>query len=300
MSTVSVAQALRLVVIFGKEEGGVGVVGGIVVKQVVDGSQQALRIIPGNDALASQVRLQIRHQQGASDSLTCNVAEHQADPLSAQVEEVVVIAADLVSLTAETRVFECFQSGERLREQSCLHLFCNREFMCGAALRFQLLGCRASLLLYCLRHFVEADQCESVSIDIFKPCEYSAPDRRLLSHQQRGRAGSPVLGRWLVLDAPEPRCMAKANSAPSPFAVGRHDIFGYKDNLRMLADQLVVIGVGIWSDQRQHGCAVRRRNADPALSGLKADIKGQSKTQLIKIESQAPILIAYIHIDSVH
>ena len=94
--------------------------------------------------------------------------------------------------------------------------------------------------------------------------------------------------------------MAKADSAPSPFAVGRHDIFGYEDNLRMLADQLVVIGVGIWSDQRQHGCAVRRRNADPALSGLKADIKGQSKTELIKIESQASILIAYIHIDSVH
>src|SRR6266852_2028212 len=100
MSTVSVAQALRLVVIFGKEEGGVGVVGGVVIKQFVDRSQKSLRVIPCNRALASQVGLQIRHQQSAGDSLTCNVAEHQADPLPAQVAEVVVIAADLASLTA--------------------------------------------------------------------------------------------------------------------------------------------------------------------------------------------------------
>src|SRR5580765_1292051 len=100
MSTVSVAQALRLVVIFGKEEGGVGVVGGIVIEQLVDRSQKPLRIIPCDRTLAAQVRLQIRHQEGASDSLPCNVAEHQPDPLSAQVEEVIVIASHLARLTA--------------------------------------------------------------------------------------------------------------------------------------------------------------------------------------------------------
>src|SRR5712692_10970951 len=241
MSTVSVAQALRLVVIFGKEEGGVGVVGGIVIKQFVDRSQEPLRVIPCNRALASQVRLQIRHQQGARDSLTCNVAEHQADPVSAQVEEVVVIASDLASLTAETRVFESLQGRQGLWEQSRLHLLGNRQFLSGAAFRFQLLCRRASLCLYSLCHFVEADQRESIPVDIFEAGENSTPDWCLLSHQQRGRARSPVLRRWRVLYAPQTRRMTKANSAASPFAVGRHDIFGYKDNLRMLADQLVII-----------------------------------------------------------
>src|SRR5882672_6155308 len=94
--------------------------------------------------------------------------------------------------------------------------------------------------------------------------------------------------------------MTKANSASSPFAVGGNDIFCYEDNLRMLPDELVVIGVGIGGDQGQHGCAVRRRNADPALPGLKADIKGQTKSKLLKIELQASILITDIHIDSMH
>ena len=78
--------------------------------------------------------------------------------------------------------------------------------------------------------------------------------------------------------------MTKANSASSPFAVGGNDIFCDKHNLRMLTDQLVFIGIGIRGDQGQHGRAVRRRNPDPALPGLKADIKGQTKSKLIQIE----------------
>ena len=43
MAAVDVAHALRPVVIFGEEERGIGTVAGVVVKQLVDRSQQALR-----------------------------------------------------------------------------------------------------------------------------------------------------------------------------------------------------------------------------------------------------------------
>jgi len=68
----------------------------------------------------------------------------------------------------------------------------------------------------------------------------------------------------------------------------------------MLPDELVVIGVRVRGDQREHSGAVRRRNSDPALSGLKTNIKSEAESQLIKIESQAPILIAHVYIDSVN
>ena len=104
----------------------------------------------------------------------------------------------------------------------------------------------------------------------------------------------------LILDPPQPRNMTKANSALSPLAVGRHDIFGHKRDRRGLADQLVLVRVGFRRDQGEHGGAVRRRNADPALSGLKTHIKGQVESELIQVESQASVLIADENVNRVH
>ena len=94
--------------------------------------------------------------------------------------------------------------------------------------------------------------------------------------------------------------MTKADSALSPLGVSCHDIFGNKRNLRRLADELVLVRVGIRRDQGKHRRAVRRRNPDPALSRLKAHIKGQAESQLIHVESQAPVLIANENVDRVN
>src|SRR5207249_9259688 len=69
MPAARVAQAPRAVVILGEEEGGVGVVGGILVEELVHRAQEALRVIASARALAAQVRLQIGHQQSGGDSL---------------------------------------------------------------------------------------------------------------------------------------------------------------------------------------------------------------------------------------
>src|SRR5258708_26127941 len=94
--------------------------------------------------------------------------------------------------------------------------------------------------------------------------------------------------------------MTKANSPLSPLAVGSHDIFGYKCDRSGLTDQFVLIRVGFRRDQGEHGAAVRRRNSYPALSGLKAHIKGKVESELIHVEPRASVLIADENVDRVN
>ena len=75
--------------------------------------------------------------------------------------------------------------------------------------------------------------------------------------------------------------MTKANSSLSPLGVSGHDIFRHKGDRRGLADQFVLFRVGFRRDQGKHRGAMRRRNTYPALSRLKAHIKGKVKSELI-------------------
>src|SRR5215470_19118614 len=70
MPAIRVAQALRMVIVFGEEEGSVGAVGGILAKELIHGSQEALRLIQSDSALAAQVRLQVGHQESGGDSFS--------------------------------------------------------------------------------------------------------------------------------------------------------------------------------------------------------------------------------------
>src|SRR5438105_10101437 len=74
MSTVGVAQALRLVVILGKEERRVGILGRVFIKQIVYGLQQSLWLIQRDGTLTAQIRLQIRHQESTGNSFSRNIA----------------------------------------------------------------------------------------------------------------------------------------------------------------------------------------------------------------------------------
>src|SRR5258708_362221 len=123
MSAVCVAQVLRLIVVLAKEKCGIGVVGGVVVKQLVNSSQQPLWIIPGDRALAAQIRLQVRHQQSAGNPFSRDVSKHQSEPLPPEIEEVVIIAADLASLYADAGIVQRLQHGKVLWKEPRLHLF---------------------------------------------------------------------------------------------------------------------------------------------------------------------------------
>ena len=69
-----------------------------------------------------------------------------------QIEKIVVVAADLVSMNANTSIVERAKGRQRLGKEPGLYLFCNFEFLVGAALRFQLLGNSAALRFDSLRN----------------------------------------------------------------------------------------------------------------------------------------------------
>ena len=88
-----------------------------------------------------------------------------------------------------------------------------------------------------------------------------------------------------VLDAPQPRRMAKANPALAPFAELGGDVFGNENNLRSPPDELVFFRSGFGGDQGKHSASIRRSDGYPALPRWKAGIKGQIKSELIQVES---------------
>jgi hypothetical protein len=57
MPAIRIAQPPRLIVILSEEECRVVAIGRILVKQLIQGSQEFLRLICGNRALAAEVRL---------------------------------------------------------------------------------------------------------------------------------------------------------------------------------------------------------------------------------------------------
>ena len=175
MPAIGIAQAAGAVIIFGEEESGVGAVGGIFEKELVDGAQEMLRLIESDGALAAQIRLQIGHQESSGDSFSGNVADHEAEPLAAEIEEIVIIAADLASLDADAGVLERGQGRQRLREEPGLHLFGNFQFLGRAAFGFELLGHGAALRFDFAAQLIEFHQREGISIEIFEAGEHAAP-----------------------------------------------------------------------------------------------------------------------------
>src|SRR6267143_2038945 len=125
MAAIGITQAACRVVVFAEEKGGEGAVGSVVAKELVHGAQEALRLIQSDGALAPEIGLQIGHQESGGDSFSGDVADHEAEPLLAEIQEVVIIAADLESLDAKAGIFEGFQGRLRLREKPGLDLFRN-------------------------------------------------------------------------------------------------------------------------------------------------------------------------------
>src|SRR5215470_1663488 len=134
MATIRVTQPSSLIIILSKEKRRVVVISSILIKELIDRSQELLRLIGGNRALASEVCLKIRHQERGSDSFPGDIGNDQPKPSTTKVQEIVVVSAYLASLNTSARVFKGSNLRHSLRGQSRLHLSCNFEVPSDAAL----------------------------------------------------------------------------------------------------------------------------------------------------------------------
>ena len=106
MAAVGVMQEARRVVIFGEEQRGVGAVGGVFAEELVHGAQEMIGLLVGDGGEAAQIGLQVGHQERGGDSFAGNVRDYEAETILTEIEEIVVVAADLAGLDADARVFE--------------------------------------------------------------------------------------------------------------------------------------------------------------------------------------------------
>ncbi len=178
MSAIDVADKAARDVVIGEEERGESAVGRVLGKELIDCAQEALRLIERNSALAAEIGLQIGHQERGGDAFAGNVADNEAEPAGAEIEEIVIIAADGARGKAVAGVIERGNRRTDLRKKAALDFVGNFEFLGGAAFGFEFCGSRAALGFESVRDFVKADEGESVSVDIAEAGDDAAPDGR--------------------------------------------------------------------------------------------------------------------------
>src|SRR5215469_14392070 len=193
MTAVRVPKLARFIVIFSKENGCVVSIIGILVKQLIHGSQESLRLFPSRRALAAKISLEICHQQSSSYALARDIANNQAESSLAEIKKVVIIASDGPSGIAKPSIGERLKRRMPLWEETRLYLLGNGQVARGLAL-----GLKST------RRFVDLNKRVTVPIHIF---EKGVP----------GLAPSP--GRLR-------RREYKTDSALRPFFEERSHVFG--------------------------------------------------------------------------
>src|SRR5262244_2649605 len=106
MAAVGIAEAAGCVVVLRKEECSERSVGGIGTEKLVHGAQEAHGLIERDGALAANVGLQVRHQQGRGDTFPGNVTDHEAEMIVVELDKIVVIPADVSSRQTDSGKFQ--------------------------------------------------------------------------------------------------------------------------------------------------------------------------------------------------
>ena len=292
MAAVGIAEAASRVVIFGEKESGEGAVGGVLAEKLIDRTQEALRLIDSDGALAAKIGLKIGHQESGGDALSGNVADDEAEAVAAEIEEIVIVTTDLAGLVTNPGVFEGLERREGSRKETRLNLFGDFEFLGCAAFGFELGSDRAALGFDGVRDFVEADEGKGVAVRVFETCKDAAPDRRVIG-TRRGRIHEV---RWtrmqFVLEALEARGELKLHAALAPFSEFGDDVFGDKSDVSRMADEFVCFGVWLGGHEREIGSAVGRSDGDPAAARLNAGVENEVETKLVKVEREAALQVA--------
>ena len=299
MAAIGIAQAAGGNVVFGKKKGGERAVGSVLAEKLIDGLQEELELIQGDGGLAAKVGLEIGHEKGRRDAFAGNVADDQAETAGAEVEEVVVVAADLAGLKADAGVVESWDGRKSLGKKASLDLFGNFQLLGGAALGFEFFGNGATLRFHGVGHFVKTDKRESVAINVAEARKDAAPNGGLFTKKRRRgrRIGRARLG--IILDALEAGGELKMNAAFGPFLKFSDNVFGDEDDLRGAANELVLRGVGLGSNEGENGGAVGRGDGDEAVAGLKLGVVSEVEIELIEVEAKTAIEIANEDVDAV-
>src|SRR5262245_25972178 len=131
MTAIRVAQLARLIVVFRKEDRRVIVRGAILVKQLIHRSDEPLMLLPGYRRLTAQIRLKICHQQSSRDAFARDIANHQAEPPLAEIQKIVIIAANGASRVAKATIGEGLKRRMPLREEAQLYLLGDCQVVSG-------------------------------------------------------------------------------------------------------------------------------------------------------------------------
>src|SRR6266699_2155559 len=295
MAAIGVTQAAGVVVIFGEEESSESAVGRIFAEELIHGTQEALRLIEGDGALAAQIGLQIGQQESRSDSLSRDVGDQETEPLLAETEEVVIIATDFASLDAKSRIFKGLERRRGLREEPGLHLFGNFKLLRGTAFGFQSFSKGAALRFDGLGHLVEADQRKGIAIEVLKTGKDATPNRSMLRAGRRGIRRLRSAHLHPILEAFQARRELKANSALGPFAILGNHILGDKGDRRGPADELGLFRARLRRDEREVRGAVGRGDGYKPRARLNAGVKDQLEAELIKVKVQAVVEIPNVN-----
>jgi hypothetical protein len=167
---------------------------------------------------------------------------------------------------------------------------------------------------------VEADEREGIAVDIAEARYDSAPDGSFFAEEHASSAGyagictvtydcrsggtcgcrrGGLLGLSLVTNALEAGRGLEADAALRPFLEFCGDVFGDEDDLRGAADELVLLGIGLGSDEGENGGAVGRSDPDPTFAGLHAGVVGDVETELVDEKVEAAVLVADEDVDAV-
>src|SRR5271170_789950 len=94
MATVDVAEPAAGNMVIGEEESGEGAVGRVLREKLIDDAKNIFQAIVRDGTLAAKIGLQVGHEQSGRDAFAGDVADDEAEPVGAEVEKIVVIAAD--------------------------------------------------------------------------------------------------------------------------------------------------------------------------------------------------------------
>jgi len=293
MAAIDVAEAAAGDVVVGEEERSEGAVGGVLGEELIDGTEEALRLVERDSALAAEIGLQIGHEESGGDAFAGNVADNQTEAIGAEVEKVVIVAADGACGKAATAIVERVDGRTELGEKAALDFVGNFEFLNGAAFDLEFCGGGAALGFERVGDFVEADEGEDVAIDVTEARGHAAPNGGFFAEQRGFDGPARCAGVGAIeLDAAQARSVIEADAAERPLFVFGDDIFGDEDDLRGTADEFVLHGIGLGSDERKDGRTVGRSYGDEAFAGLELDVVGEVEAELVEVEAEAAVEIA--------
>ncbi len=176
MAAIDVAKAAGGDVVVGEEERGERTVGSVLGKELVDDTKNIFQAILRDGALAAEIGLQIGHEESGGDAFAGDVADDQAETIGAEIEEVVIVAADGARGVAAAAIVEGRDRRTELGEKAALHFAGDFEFLSSTAFEFEFCGVGAALGFESVCDFVEAHERERVAVGIAETRGDAAPD----------------------------------------------------------------------------------------------------------------------------